>query len=427
MRGLGRQVSSRRPKLLYFVTEDWYFCSHRLPLAIAAKEAGYDVTVLTRVQAHGEMIKAAGLNLVPFEISRRGVNPLTEVVTLARLVAAYRRLAPDLVHHVAVKPVIYGSIAARLTRVPGVVNALVGLGWIFTSTSLLARFVRRVVEKAMPFLLNRGAVIVQNPDNAALLLALGVDKDRIRLIRGSGVDTATFRPGPEPEGAPVVLLPARMLWAKGVGEFVDAAGRVRASGIDARFVLVGQPDPGNPSTVSQEQLQEWQREHRVEWWGYHADMPTVFRQAHIVCLPSYGEGLPMSLLEAASTGLPIVTTDVAGCREVVKDGDNGFLIPVRDGSALADALVRLLRDSELRKRMGARGRERAVSEFDVSSVVSATLAIYQEIHVVPEIACSRTRKSSTARRAPAASATDASLVAPDRHANGGQPREHHNR
>lgn len=264
----------------------------------------------------------------------------------------------------------------------GVVNALVGLGWIFTSTSLLARFVRRVVEKAMPLLLNRGAVIVQNPDNAALLLALGVDKDRIRLIRGSGVDTATFRPGPEAEGTPVVLLPARMLWAKGVGEFVDAARRVRASGIDARFVLVGQPDPGNPSTVSQKQLQGWQREHRMEWWGYHADMPKVFRQAHIVCLPSYyGEGVPMSLLEAASSGLPIVTTDVAGCREVVKDGDNGFLIPVRDGVALADALVRLLRDSELRKRMGARGRERVVSEFDVSSVVSATLAIYQEIHL----------------------------------------------
>lgn len=373
---------SRRPKLLYFVTEDWYFCSHRLPLAIAAKEAGYDVTVLTRVQAHGESIKAAGLNLVPFEISRKSVNPLTEIVTLARLVAAYRRIAPDLVHHVAVKPVIYGAIAARLTRVPGVVNALVGLGWIFTSTSLLAGLVRRVVEKAMPFLLNRGAVIVQNPSNAAVLLALGVDKDRIRLIRGSGVDTATFRPGPEPEGTPVVLLPARMLWAKGVGEFVDAAVRVRASGIDARFVLVGQPDPGNPSTVSQEQLQEWQRERRVEWWGYHADMPKVFRQAHIVCLPSYyGEGVPMSLLEAASTALPIVTTDVAGCREVVKDGDNGFLVPVRDGAALADALVRLLRDSELRKRMGARGRKRAVSEFDVSSVVSATLAIYQEIHV----------------------------------------------
>jgi glycosyltransferase involved in cell wall biosynthesis len=297
-------------------------------------------------------------------------------------VAAYRRLAPDLVHQVAFKPVIYGSIAARLTQVRGIVNALVGLGWIFTSTSVLARFVRRVVEKAMPFLLNRGAVIVQNPDNAALLLALGVDKDRIRLIRGSGVDTTTFRPGPEPEGTPVVLLPARMLWAKGVGEFVDAARRVRASGSDARFVLVGQPDPGNPSTVSQEQLQEWQREHRVEWWGYHADMPKVFRQAHIVCLPSYyGEGVPMSLLEAASSGLPIVTTDVAGCREVVKDGDNGFLIPLRDWVALANALVRLLSDSELRKRMGARGRERAVSEFDVSSVVSATLAIYQEIRV----------------------------------------------
>jgi glycosyltransferase involved in cell wall biosynthesis len=381
VRDLARQVLSRRRKLLYFVTEDWYFCSHRLPLAIAAKAAGYDVTVLTRVQAHGEVIKAAGLNLVPFEISRRGMNPLTEVVTIARLVAAYRRLAPDLVHHVAVKPVIYGSIAARLTRVPGVVNALVGLGWIFTSTNLLARLIRRVVETAMPFLLNRGVVIVQNPDNAAVLLALGVDKARIRLIRGSGVDTATFRPGPEPQGAPVVLLPARMLWAKGVGEFVNVAERVRASGIDARFVLVGQPDPGNPSTVSQEQLQEWQREHRVEWWGYHADMAEVFRQAQIVCLPSYyGEGVPMSLLEAASTGLPIVTTDVAGCRDVVKDGDNGFLIPVRDGAALADALVRLLRDSELRKRMGARGRKRAVSEFDVGSVVSATLAIYQEIH-----------------------------------------------
>jgi glycosyltransferase involved in cell wall biosynthesis len=368
-----------KDKLLFFVTEDWYFCSHRLSLAIAAKEEGYDVTVLTRVRGHGELIKSAGLNLVPFEISRRGLNPFAEFLTVIRLVAIYQRLSPDLVHHVAVKPVIYGSLAARITRVPFVVNAVVGLGWIFTSTSLIARVIKRAVEAGIPFLLNRSTIIVQNPDDGVFLSALGIAPQHIRLIRSSGVDISAFRPAAPPKGIPVVLLVARLIWPKGVGEFVEAAVQIRKRGIDARFVLVGEPDEGSPTTISRSQLQTWQRENRVEWWGYHADMPSVLRRAHIVCMPSYyGEGVPKSLLEAASAGLPIITTDIPGCREVVTDDDNGLLVPPRNVPALVEALIKLLTDAELRRRMGARGRERAVSEFNMDSVISATLAIYRE-------------------------------------------------
>lgn len=368
-------------KLLYFVTEDWYFCSHRLSLAIAARKAGYHVSVVTRVRAHGEVIRAAGLHLVPFNISRGGMNPLRELATIWRLVGVYRRLRPDIVHHVAMKPILYGGLAAALTGVGGVVNALAGMGWLFISAGGGARVVKLGVRLALRCLLGRGIALVQNPDDVKLLARLAVPPHRIRRIAGSGVDLTRFRPVPEPQGSPVVVLPARLLWDKGVGEFVEAARLLGSRGVDARFVLVGDPDPANPASVSAAQVAEWAREGTVEHSGWVDDIPGVLAGAHVVCLPSYREGLPKALIEAAAAGRPIVTTDVPGCREVVKDGVNGFCVPPRDAAALAAAIARLLDDGNLRFRMGAQSRIRAETEFGLDSIIAQTLALYREVTV----------------------------------------------
>lgn len=363
-------------RLLFFVSEDWYFVSHRLPLAVAAKNAGYAVTVLTRVRAHGETIRAAGLDLVPFELDRSGMNPLRELGTLLRLIAAYRRLAPTLVHQVAMKPVLYGSLAALFAGRPRVVNALAGMGWLFTGAARGG--VRAWVARALGALLGRGMAIVQNPDDAALLGALGVPEGRIRRIPGAGVDLDRFRPCPEPPGPVTVVLPARLLWDKGVGEFVAAARLLRDRGVAARFVLAGRPDPANPASVSPKDVQAWVDEGVVEALGWVDDMAALWAQSHIACLPSYREGMPKALLEAAACGRPIVTTDAIGCREVVRDGVEGLLVPVRDVGRLADALQRLIEDPALRVRLGAAARARAEGEFGLDAVIRATLAVYRE-------------------------------------------------
>lgn len=362
------------PRLVYLVTEDWYFASHRLPLAVAAEQAGFEVTVITRCEAKCKAIRAAGIEVVPFAMARRGVNPfglLREVVTLARL---YRRLRPDLVHHVALRPVVAGGLAARLARVPGVVSAIAGMGYAFTAGrgGWLAFVLRALLRAA----LRRGPVIVQNPDDAQAVRALGVAPERIRLIPGAGVDVHAFSPRPEPDGAPVVMLASRLLWDKGVGEFVETARRLAGR---ARFVLVGSPDPGNPASVPEDVLRQWTAEGVVEWWGAREDMPKTLAQAAVVCLPSYREGLPKVLLEAMACGRPVVTTDAPGCRDCVRDGDNGLLVPVKDAGALAAAVSRLLEDPELRRRMGGRGRQRAVEEFRQERVIEATLAVYREV------------------------------------------------
>jgi glycosyltransferase involved in cell wall biosynthesis len=364
-------------KLLFVVTEDWYFISHRLPLAVAAQAAGFDVAVATRDGGKADVIRSAGIRLIPLSLSRRGGNPLRELMTLWRL---YRHEQPDLVHHVALKPVMFGALAARLARVPAQVNAVAGLGWLFTSSGRVVRLIRPALRWVLARLLNRphSLTIVQNPEDRALLERSGVSAARLRLIRGAGVDVQVFYPvSPPPEPVCIVLV-ARMLWDKGVGEFVEAARRLTKAGVNARFVLVGDPDPANPASVPESTLRSWHGQYGVEWWGRRDNMPAVLQAAHVACLPSYREGLPKSLLEAAACGLPIVTTDAPGCREVVRDGVNGLLVPVRDAPALAAALGKLIGDAELRRRMGEQSRARAETEFGLATVITQTLAVYRE-------------------------------------------------
>ncbi len=363
-------------RLLFLVTEDHYFCSHRLPIARAALAAGYEVAVACRVRAHAGIIREAGIVLHPLRrLSRGGTNPWGEMAALNEITGLYRQLRPDLVHHVALKPVIYGSIAARRTGVPRVVNALAGLGYVFSSPDLKARAARPLVHAVLRGLLQRRGwrVILQNRDDAQ---QLGVANARV--IAGSGVDLSAFAPSPEPAGTPLVVLPSRMLRDKGVQEFVAAAGALKGSGIPVRFALVGAPDAENPACIPEAQLRAWASEGMVEWWGWRDDMAAVFREATIVCLPSWREGLPKVLAEAAAAGRPIVTCDVPGCRDVVRDGENGLLVPPRNAAALAAALRKLLGSAALRSSFGAAGRRRAQA-YSVQAVVAQTLEVYEEL------------------------------------------------
>ena len=373
-------------RLLFVVASDWYFCCHRLPLAPRIAAAGYEVHVATPAGRFRETIERAGLHYTPIAMDRQGRNPLTDLWTLRRLVDLYRSIRPDVVHHVALKPIVYGSMAARITHVPAVVNAMPGMGYVFLSTQLLSRAIRPGVKMAFKMLVNasNSRVILQNPDDIEKWVSWGViRRDRIALIRGAGVDTTYFVPTDEPEGTPLVILPARLLYDKGVAEFVAAARLLRERGVSVRMALVGEGDPGNPASVPAERLRAWADEGVVELFGWRDDMREVVGQAHVVCLPSYGEGLPKALLEAAACGRAIVTTDVPGCREIVTDGDNGLLVPVRDAAALADALERLVRDRVTRQRMAARGRARAVEELSADIVAEATLALYDELLASP--------------------------------------------
>ncbi|MBT9507354.1 glycosyltransferase family 4 protein [Rhodoferax sp.] len=372
-----------RKKLLFLVTEDWYFCSHRLPPARAAQAAGYDIVVATRVERKGAEILDQGFKLVPIGLRRKSRNPFRELGAIAEIVQLYWRERPDIVHHVALKPVLYGSLAALIAHRPVVVNALAGMGFLFTSSQRSATLLRAVVSQVFKVLLNAGrnVLILQNRDDAALLVTNGlVASSRVRLIRGSGVDIQRFRASHEREGTPLVMLPSRMLWDKGVGEFVAAVSMLRARGIvSARFVLVGDGDGDNPASISDEQLQAWTDSGVVECWGRCNDMPAAFAKAHIVCLPSYREGLPKVLLEAAACSRALIATDVPGCREIVHHGKTGLLVPPRNAALLADAIELLLGNPDLRQRMGTAGRHLVEAEFSDTKVAQETLAVYDEM------------------------------------------------
>lgn len=369
-------------RLLFLVSEDWYFVSHRLHLALAARDAGYQVAVATRLSSHGAMLECHGLQVFRLSLQRASRNPLREIAALWEIIGIYRCFRPEIAHHVSLKPSLYGSVAALLTRVPVVINALAGLGYVFTSTDVFARVLRPLILAAFRLLFGRDntRVIFQNSDDRQMMLDLGaVTLNNTVLIRGSGVELEVFRPVPLPEGMPLVVFPARMLWDKGLREFVEAVRLLKRAGSSARFILVGEPDPHNPESADEADLRRWVNEGLVEWWGRRNDMPTVFGEATIVCLPSYREGLPKVLLEAAACARPIVASDVPGCREIVIPGVNGILVPPRDPEALAKALAKLLDDREMCSRLGLAGRKLVEEHFSSENVAQETLAVYRDM------------------------------------------------
>ncbi|MGQ9370042.1 glycosyltransferase family 4 protein [Azospirillum sp. ST 5-10] len=378
-----------RPKLLYLVTEDWYFWSHRLPMARAARDAGFDVAVATRVDAHGERIAAAGFRVVPLDWRRRSLNPVGALSSVAEIAALYRRERPDIVHHVALKPVLLGGLAAALAGVPAVVNALTGLGSTFGKGSVKARLAGAVARPLLRQVLKRpnSVLVLQNADDRDLLVGLGLAAaERCWLIRGSGIDTDHFAVLPEPPEPPVTVgFVGRLLADKGVRPLVEAQQRLHGAGLDVGLILAGTPDPENPTSVPAEELARWRTLPGVELAGQVADVRTVWARAHIAALPSRREGLPKSLLEAAACGRAIVATDVPGCREVARAGENALLVPPDDPAALAEAIAALAGDTARRRRFAEAGRRLVLSDMAADRVGARTVELYRSLVAAPGV------------------------------------------
>ena len=371
----------RSRTLLFVVNTVWFFLSHRLPVALGAKEAGFTVHVAGDFDSRSEVEELVGHGIVFHHISlARGSKALArDALALVRLCRLYRRIRRTVIHHVTSKPIILGSLAARLTSDAVIINAVSGLGYAFVSRDVQARLVRwpMMLGYKLALLSKKSTFIFQNVADRDELCWLGRAPARSVLIRGAGVDLDRFRRLPEPAGDLMVLLPARILRDKGVVEFCEAARIVRAVRPEARFILAGRIDPGNPSGIDPQELSEHCALTGVEWVGSHPDMSKLMVRASVVCLPSYREGLPKSLIEACAAGRAIVTTDVPGCRDVVRHGYNGLLVPPRDPCALAEAILELLADPASREQLGRNGRLRAELEFDVRRIVSQTLDVYR--------------------------------------------------
>jgi glycosyltransferase involved in cell wall biosynthesis len=416
----------RPKKLLYLVANDRYFCSHRLSLALTAKQHGYDVTVITPALGDHQKIIDAGLNFIPLSFKRGGLNPLSELKTIYQIWKIYKRIEPDVVHHVALKPVLYGTIAALMARIPHIVNAIAGLGHIFAAGSWL----KLPLRFALRFLLKHKNVkiIVQNPEDAEEIrklvdchknrsfskptfLALSsshslrgsldprikseddtmkkvikniVDdkegsqkKSNIHLILGAGVNLNKFKPKKEPPTPPLKIIHvSRLLWTKGIKELVEAGQILKKQGHDIQIQIVGEPDLENPAVIPAKTLKEWHDQNLIEWLGHRSDIADLYQQSHIACLASYyREGIPKSLIEAAACGKPIITCDMPGCRIIVEDGKNGFLIPPRDPKALAEAICKLL-DLTLRQKMSEASRLHAETYFGEEVINAQTLELY---------------------------------------------------
>lgn len=369
-------------KILFIIVEDRYFLSHRLHLAQYAIKKGYQVGLLCKISKHKEFLENEGIQVFDWSLVRGSFNLFFEIKAIYEILITLLKFAPDVLHAVALKPVIYASFASKLVFLKSRVFALGGLGFIFSSDKILAKLLRPLIVLVLKFTFsgNKSRLIIQNIDDKRTLINLKVIREeKIDLIKGAGVDMKIFSFIKEPSQIPEVILPARLLWDKGVGEFVLAADILKKRGINAKFTLLGETDPHNPECIPDDQIEDWKKEGAVDVAGFQDDMAKCIQDCAVVCLPSYREGLPKSLLEAASCGRPIVTTDVPGCREIVQDGVNGYLVPSKNPDLLAEALSRLLTDRKLREVMGLKGREFVEREFSAEIVALKTEKIWNSL------------------------------------------------
>jgi glycosyltransferase involved in cell wall biosynthesis len=375
-----RPAAARPPRLLYVVTEDWAFLSHRLPMARAARAAGFEVHVATRVSGGAAAIKAEGFVLHPVSFSRGSLSPMRTVSAIAALRRVRREVKPELTHHVALQACVLGMLAA-LGRPAACINAFIGLGYSFTSDTGKARAVRTLLDALLRFLINRknSIALVQNSDDMAALMSLGIAKARIALIPGSGVDTNRFKPIPEPDGAPTFGFVGRLLDDKGIRTLVAAHRLLRTRMPDARLLIAGTPDPANPASVTAVEAKSWNAEPGIAWLGHVSDITHFWEQAHVAVLPSRREGLPLSLMEAAACGRAMVASDVPGCREIVLHEQTGLLFPVDDAPALVDAMARLGREPQLRARYATAARKLVVDKFAADIIGHQTVELYRRV------------------------------------------------
>lgn len=367
-------------KVLIVVTEDWYFLSHRLSLAKKLRDEGADVSVACRIQQGRAEIEAENFTLIPLDIARESLSPRAALKTVFALRKIYNQVKPDVIIHVALLTVLLGSIAGFLTSRKTQINMLTGMGFLFIADKLKNRLIRQIIKVffyGLSVTRNRH-IIVQNTDDQKLLQTMGFKINKnLHLIRGSGVDADVFYPASKEPDLPSVTFVGRMLWAKGILELIEAKRLLSQAGKKFRLILVGDPDPGNPQSASQADLEAWEKEGLVECWGRRRDIADIYRQSTIAILPSWREGLPKSLLEAAACGLPMIASDVAGCREIVRPHENGILVPLRNPKALATAIETLLDNPSMRQEFGANARKLVDEELNEHAITDQTVSLIQ--------------------------------------------------
>jgi len=369
-------------KLLFIVNVDWFFISHRLPIALEAIHKGYEVHIATTITDRLDFLLDKGLIVHPINLHRSQSGVFAITSEFLEIFSLVRKISPDIVHLVTIKPVLLGGLATRLLRTPSVVSAISGLGFVFTNNGFTTLLRRKMVSVIYRLALGHSnqRVIFQNIDDKKQLSKLTrLSLDNSTLIQGSGVNLSLYKVLPLPNGSPIVLLASRLLIDKGVREFVHAAELVNKTKVRARFVLVGEIDKFNPGSIQEQELSTWKENGLVELWGYRNDMENVLSNATIVVLPSYREGFPKILVEAASCGRAIITTDVPGCRDAIESDVTGLLVPVGNARTLAKAVSELLNDPSLCKKMGVAGRERAERLFDIKKIVVEHTDIYKQL------------------------------------------------
>lgn len=379
-------------KIVFFANTDWYLFNFRLDYARYLRERGHEVVMVAPPGQFAPRLQQEGFRWVPMPMHRRSLNPLREAAVIARLMALYRAERPDLAHHFTIKCVVYGSLAARFAGVRAVVNAVAGFGSLFVSDRPTARLLRPAVRRLLKMASDqRGScLVVQNMDDLGVFQSMRLSANaNLKLIRGSGVNVARFKPGaaPRPPGPPRILFVGRLLYDKGIAEFVECARRCRSARPGAmEFLAAGEADSGNPASVTRTTLDEWKSRGDVQFIGQVTDMPALLASVDIVVLPSYNEGAPRSLIEAAACEKPLIASDVGGCREVVIDGVNGLLVPVRDVAKLTAAVLKLAGDPQLRALMGQAGRQHVLKELDEQIVFRETYRTYEYLAAVPSAA-----------------------------------------
>lgn len=365
-------------RLLFVVNVDWFFVSHRLPIALAAIRQGYEVHLACALTDKAEQLEALGIKVHSVPLSRSGTSVQSELKCFYHIYQLVKQIQPEVIHMVTIKPVLYAGIASRLLSVKTRVASISGLGFVFIAQGIKATIMRGMIARLYRLALNREntQVIFQNPNDRDLFLKQSIIKsNQVTMIRGSGVSLEHYQVQPEPAGTPVVMLVARLLTDKGVLEFVEAARLLKVTQTEVRMVLVGDTDE-NPKSVSGTQLEEWTKQGIVEHWGYSTNVAETMAKSHIVVLPSYREGLPKSLIEAAACGRAVITTDVPGCRDAITPDVTGLLIPVKNAPALVKAIEQLLENSSMRQQMGRAGRALAEQAFTIENVIQSHLMIY---------------------------------------------------
>jgi glycosyltransferase involved in cell wall biosynthesis len=371
-----------KKKLLFIINDLTCFITHRMPVALAARDQGFEIHIATANPNGLPQIQDEGFFYYCLPLSRSGKNILSETISLFAMYRLMRRIQPSIVHLITIKPVTYGSLAARFAKVPAVVAAVTGLGYAFTERRVKARLLRKIISRLFRYAFKHKnlKVIVQNNDDKNTLIQIGaLQETQAILISGSGVNLQQYQYCVEPESLPyIIVLAARLLHDKGINEYVAAAKLLKQKGLNARFLIAGQSDPGNPSAISEAQLQAWTEAQDIEYLGFQ-NTAELFSQAHIVVLPSYREGLPRVLIEAAACGRAVITTDVPGCRAAIIPDVTGLLVNAQDPTSLAQAMEKLILNDALRIQMGIEGRKFAEREFNLTKIVAQHLQVYGAI------------------------------------------------